>query len=188
MNEYEFTEEDWHSRHVPVWQRFLEHLSKDPIDYCEIGSFEGRSAIWMLENILTHDRSLATLIDSFEKNGKQDFELEQRFAKNILPWMSKVQVKRSDSFSALTNLYASGQSFDVVYVDGSHKARNVLEDVVLSWRMLRPGGIMICDDLIWMGSDILHERPEMALKAFLEIYGPELVILDKGVQLIVRKI
>ncbi len=33
----------------------------------------------------------------------------------------------------------------VIYVDGSHKARDVIADAVLAWALLRPGGILIFD-------------------------------------------
>ena len=33
----------------------------------------------------------------------------------------------------------------VVYIDGSHAARDVIADAVLAWALLRPGGILIFD-------------------------------------------
>ncbi len=42
-----------------------------------------------------------------------------------------------------------GQVFDVVYVDASHMAGDVLSDAVLAWKLLAPGGIMIFDDYAW---------------------------------------
>jgi hypothetical protein len=33
--------------------------------------------------------------------------------------------------------------------DGSHRARDVLEDAVLSWPLLKVGGIMLFDDYLW---------------------------------------
>lgn len=178
---YEFTN-TWFTRHIPNWQRFLGHLKDKPLDYLEIGSYEGQSAIWMLENILTNKVCLTTLIDVFEEP-----TLEDRFAKNIWPFMSRVTVKKSFSFQALSSLVTKGLTYDVIYVDGSHKAKHALEDLVISWNLLKTGGILIADDLIWNGSTNPYEKPEMGIEAFLKIYGPELQILHKEVQLFVRK-
>ena len=35
-------------------------------------------------------------------------------------------------------------------MDGSHHARDVLQDAVLAWGLLRPGGYMIFDDYEWV--------------------------------------
>ena len=52
---------DWFSQHVPYWNRLLEPLKGQPdLRFLEIGSFEGRSACWLLRNILTHETSMLT--------------------------------------------------------------------------------------------------------------------------------
>lgn len=33
----------------------------------------------------------------------------------------------------------------VVYIDGSHAAKDVIADAVLAWALLRPGGVLIFD-------------------------------------------
>lgn len=33
----------------------------------------------------------------------------------------------------------------VVYIDGSHWAKDVLTDAVMAWRLLKEGGVMILD-------------------------------------------
>ena len=44
--EFQFTE-DWFSRHIPAWNRILAALK--PTRILEIGSFEGRSACYLIE-------------------------------------------------------------------------------------------------------------------------------------------
>ena len=39
--------------------------------------------------------------------------------------------------------------FDLIYIDGSHSAKDVLLDSLLAWRLLRPGGAMVWDDYEW---------------------------------------
>jgi hypothetical protein len=65
---YNFSE-DWFTWNLPIWEEILGHLRGKPnIHYLEIGVFEGRSLIWMLENILTHPTSKATCIDVFRQS------------------------------------------------------------------------------------------------------------------------
>src|SRR3954452_7004174 len=64
----QFTE-DWFSGHVPHWERlFFGELGWDPDAprrLVEIGSFEGRSTLWFLENLLRHPDSRIVCIDTF---------------------------------------------------------------------------------------------------------------------------
>src|SRR5262245_36678052 len=53
---------------IPAWTKLLnEFKGKPDISYLEIGAFEGRSALWVLENILTHPTSTLTIIDFFPR-------------------------------------------------------------------------------------------------------------------------
>lgn len=60
---------DWFSQHIPVWTDVLRDLRGKPhLHFLEIGSYEGRSACWLLENILTHPGSRLTCIDIFNQD------------------------------------------------------------------------------------------------------------------------
>ena len=37
-------------------------------------------------------------------------------------------------------------NFDLIYIDASHYAPDVLSDAVLAFKLLKPGGILIFDD------------------------------------------
>jgi cephalosporin hydroxylase len=50
MTDYEFTQ-DWFSWGPPVWSQLIEHLPERR-SFLEIGSFEGRSAVWIVENMM----------------------------------------------------------------------------------------------------------------------------------------
>ena len=41
----------------------------------------------------------------------------------------------------------------IVYIDGSHALMPALADVVLGWRLLRPGGAAMFDDYGWAPRD-----------------------------------
>lgn len=51
---YAFTS-DYVSEHIPRWRDLFEEYRGQPdVRMLEIGSYEGRSAVWFLENVLTH--------------------------------------------------------------------------------------------------------------------------------------
>lgn len=48
---YSFTD-DWFSIHIPIWAKALAPFAGKPnLKYLEVGVFEGRAAMWMLEEI-----------------------------------------------------------------------------------------------------------------------------------------
>ena len=67
--------------------------------------------------------------------------------------------------------------YDLIYIDGNHSAATVLEDMVLSFRLLRTGGVMICDDYTggW-GKNHLH-FPKLAIDSFVNCYWDQLDFL-----------
>ena len=68
--------------------------------------------------------------------------------------------------------------FDLIYIDGSHHAPDVLADAVLSFPLLKIGGVMIFDDYLWhlRGQDQL-QCPKPAIDAFINIYFGKLSII-----------
>jgi hypothetical protein len=69
---------DWFSGRIPLWEHLMEpYVGKPGLNYLEIGVFEGRSLIWMLENVLTAPTARATAIDIFPD------DLEEQFRENI---------------------------------------------------------------------------------------------------------
>ena len=70
--------------------------------------------------------------------------------------------------------------FDLIYIDGDHSSEGVLLDGLLSWELLRPGGLLIFDDYDSFGVPI-------AVDAFVKMRAGELRVLWTSVQYIVRK-
>lgn len=47
--------QDWTSVNTDKWYSLLQkYKDKDNVNFMEIGCFQGRSTVWLLENILTH--------------------------------------------------------------------------------------------------------------------------------------
>ncbi|HYC62402.1 MAG TPA: class I SAM-dependent methyltransferase [Thermoanaerobaculia bacterium] len=189
---YRFTF-DWVSPHAAAWESDLAHLKGKPnVRGLEIGCFEGQSACWWLENILTHPTSGLTCVDPFAI--PMDSTLLRYFERYF-----DHNVAASGAGERVTKLVGSSQvvlrtlppaHFDFVYVDGSHRVGDVLQDAVLAWTVLRPGGTAMFDDydLVDDVAEGLSARaPGRALDAFVTILGKSATVVRSDWQLILRK-
>jgi predicted O-methyltransferase YrrM len=189
----------WHLKHVPVWRTALAGLvGRQGAAVLEIGSFEGLASAFLLHEILTHETARLVCVDTFQGSSEHlETEVEQlidRHRANLRATgaLEKVTVLVGDSKRVLHGL-ALG-SFDVVYVDGSHHAADVLQDGVLAWGLLKPGGLLIFDDYEWppppdpdglVRDHLTHPKP--AVDAFLRVMAKELDVVHHDYQVMVRK-
>lgn len=173
---------DWFSYNIPFWEEILSQFREKPyIHYLEIGVFEGMSAIWMLENILTHSTAELTCIDVFPG------DLKERFFANLKTsgFADKVTTITGPSQIVLRNVPFN--SFDIIYIDGSHYADDVLADVVLCWPLLKDNGLLILDDYLWFPELPIEMRPQIAIDAFITTYRNYIEVIHRGYQLILKK-
>jgi len=177
---YSFTQ-DYVSDIVPTWKKLLRSYKDAPdVRYLEIGVDEGRSLLWMLENILTHPSSKATAIDSW---------INERFRSNLLlsGLQKKIHHVNKLSQNALREL--PPKHFDIVYIDGAHRADCVLTDAILAWGTLKDGGIMMFDDYHLDASAFPEAiRPALGIRSFVETHINTLEILSFARQVAVRKL
>lgn len=181
---------DWFSHHIENWETWLASLKGRPfLTFLEIGCFEGMATIWLIENILTDDTSNITVVDPFTGSMEHQLidnsNLFDRFMENI-GWHNRVSVQKGTSFDFLSQ---NKDSYDFVYIDGSHIAKDVLLDGILSWKLLRQGGILIFDDYQW--NHYPNEpklNPKIAIDSFLEIHDGEYILIEKKQQVCLRKL
>jgi hypothetical protein len=131
-----------------------EFLHARPLRLLEIGSYEGGSSTFYIRYMLTHPESTLTCIDPWSsdlRNGLNSSLVFDTFTRNIaLTGRSdRVRVMRKDSMLALASLVVQGETFDFIYVDGSHMLPDVIADISLSWKLLAVGGVMALDDVPW---------------------------------------
>jgi len=191
--------QDWFDRCIPVWKKYLsEFYGKPNLKFLEIGSYEGRSSCWLLDNVLTAEGSTIDCCDLFEGCGAQGVWSEELYSRynmtavlsnflhNVKDYGGKVQLHVGISQKLLRGM-GDEAKFDFVYVDGSHIASDVLEDIVLSFRLLKPGGIMVLDDYTWefFGNPLRH--PRLGIDAFMSVYEGQFEVLYKDQQVILRK-
>lgn len=150
-----------------------------PIRILEIGSYEGGSTIWFQRFLLTNADSRLLSIDSWaderdaraysptgDLGAQPSAQIKGRFVRNVKAVANahKVTAVQADSAVALATLLAASRDqpgFDFVYVDGSHRASQILIDVSLSWRLLNDqGGLMLLDDYKFAHHTSNHEDPD----------------------------
>lgn len=165
---------DWFSMHIPYLERLF--AENDIRHVLEIGSWEGRSSVWFLEQLRAKEQCSLTCVDTWaggeEHAGADMEEVYARFLHNTRLSGGNVGKLRMRSVCALSRLVIMHRAFDLIYVDGSHQAPDVLTDLVLSVELLRPGGFLICDDYAWDSPDRNPLRePKIAIDCFDLIFS-----------------
>lgn len=189
---YNFTS-DWFSRKSPAWALALEEFTGKPdIQYLEVGVYEGRAVAWALENILTHPTSHVTGIDIFIgelAQGRFDFVPEslELYESNAIAAGGEGRLTTYADFSQNILRKLPLNYYDIIYIDGGHSGKSVIEDAILAFRLLKVGGVMIFDDYRWFLTAPRLERPGYAIQVFEEFYGDQFELLHKQDQYILRK-
>ncbi|MGB8366459.1 MAG: class I SAM-dependent methyltransferase [Rhizomicrobium sp.] len=183
---YQFTT-DWFSGFIKNFERNLAQFKGTPAKFIEIGTYEGRSTVWLLDNILTHPQAQLHSIDPYPKplffsNAKQAGVLDEAtgMARGLTFYASK-------SVEVLRQLPMN--TFDFVYVDGDHSTSAALQDAVLSFALLKEGGILAFDDYLW--NDWKNDKygtTKLGIDAFMTVFRNELEVLGRGYQVWVRKV
>lgn len=185
---------DWFTKFAPAWEEWLkEYKGKADLQFLEVGCFEGRATLWLLENILTGVNPSMSVIDDFiggsEYTGEQSKDVEKNFRENLKGWEPILNVYKGKSGDVLrTADFQEGGKFDFIYIDASHYAPEVLEDTILCWGILKKGGILVWDDYKWQRHDNPLMTPKLAIDSFYKIYSNQIELISKGYQVAVRKI
>jgi hypothetical protein len=182
---------DWAASHFFKWAELLHPFQKKALRILEIGSWEGRSALFFLNYLpLSRIVCIDTFGGSVEHHRDRYFaelspKTEGQFDRNLVELMDRVEKIKGTSASVLPKLGVAGRRFDLAYIDGSHMAADVYSDAALTWPMLQPGGIVIFDDYEWMAKD--QEPPKLGIDAFLATLGSHYRELFRGWQLVIGK-
>ncbi|MFA6014054.1 MAG: class I SAM-dependent methyltransferase [Gallionellaceae bacterium] len=186
MAEYTFTA-NWTDPHRATWEAIINKWQ--PIKILEIGAFEGRTTCFLIEQISKYGVAEICCVDTWE-GGEEHFDVdmqsvEQRFIHNtqlaIERSEKQVSLKTFKGFSTeqLPKLLVDSykESFDLVYVDGSHQAPDVLFDCLMAYHLCKKGGVIICDDYVWRIGDVLHE-PKIAIDSFVNIFRNKVSLIN----------
>jgi hypothetical protein len=181
QKDYAFTGDDWFSQDVAHWEVALRPFKGRPnLQYLEVGLYEGRSALWALENVLTDPTSHLTGIDPFLGDYKD------RWYANVEKSGQQARITTLVGYSQVELRKLPLDTFDIIYVDGSHSADDVLEDAVLSFRLLKKGSLLIFDDYQWH-NPVVEDTPKPAIDAFYSVFGKHFEVLHNGYQVVLKK-
>ena len=197
MDAYSFPGPDWFSHNVASWREIFRG-AEAPRAILEIGAYEGRSTVWMAENLLAPGGELV-VVDHWRGSVTHDAaempHVEARFDANLERLRRRVPAARvtkvkAESTAALARLLAEGRagSFDFVYVDGSHEAPDVLTDATLAYPLLRAGGLIAFDDYGWRRFADVNDNPKAAVDAFANVFWKKLALVSGGYQAFFRKL
>lgn len=177
-NNYQFTK-DWFSLNIPIWQQFLKEFANLPnIQGLEIGSFQGMSACWLLDHILTHPTAKLTCID---------LGFQPEFDLNLARTNAAEKVIKSQGFSEEILPTLVPDTYNFIYVDGCHLTSAVMQDAFLSWPLLKAKGLMIFDDYEYRDPENPDQDTKKGIEQFLATIPNQFEIVHKAYQLILKK-
>lgn len=120
-------------------------------DILEIGTFTGYSSICMayglpedghIDTLEINDELEDLIMEGFERAGVKD----------------KVTLRIGDARETLKALASEGRQYDFVYIDANK--REYCEYYELVMEMLRPGGCILADDVLWDGKPYQDPVPQ----------------------------
>jgi predicted O-methyltransferase YrrM len=164
------------------------------IKILHLGAYDGYGTKWMLERVNgectdvdvwrqpdeTIDSSISVM---YYKEFYNDSNVEDVYNYHVsgLP-TTKFKGTTKDFF------IQNKDTFDFIYIDASHKKSDVALDLEESWKILKPGGIIGCDDLMWHRDDDPELIPFYAIREFEEKHSKEITVLIDNYQFWFQKI
>jgi hypothetical protein len=162
----------------------------------EIGTFAGTSIIGML-NYLEDAKGFT--IDKWEDYDENDIYylknisklyIEDIFYENVSKsnMTDRIKSVKGDSSECLIQLIKNNDLFDFIYVDRSHKCIDAYTDCMLSWKLLKEGGVMGIDDYLYVFDNCKElDIPYYGVNHFLEKIEGRYKVLNKGYRLFIVK-
>lgn len=187
---YEFTNNWFRSTSRDVWRRALDQYR--PSSILEIGSYEGASACYLIEELGSKRDLNIKCIDTWQGGIEHDSEsmedVYRRFMNNTNKAIENAShtitltTHKQRSDFALSKLITLGynDTFDMIYVDGSHEPQDVIVDCVLAFRLLKKGGLMIMDDYYYLHKEHRIDcSPKFAIDSFVNLYFDRLTVVHQ---------
>ncbi len=176
--------QDWFSVHQEHWLRHFGYLAGSAGQrFLEIGSFEGRSACWLLSTLLTGPECLLICVDPFDAHPEQ----ERNFDHNVRACQGEHGTLKLRGRSQYVLPLLEPESFDFIYVDGSHAPLDVFVDAAAAWRLTRPGGVLVFDDYSVSAAGREPGSCGAAVDSFLATVAGSYNVIFSDWQLAVRK-
>jgi predicted O-methyltransferase YrrM len=126
----------------------------------ETGCGSGLSALFILEAILQNGAAPRSHIIMDPEQDSFFQGMGKHLIKDAGVW-EHVDFRLERSQIVMPQLWADGRTFDAVFIDGDHKFDGVFCDAYYAHRLLKPGGILVIDDVwmdaVWLACHFLEE-------------------------------
>lgn len=177
---YQFTQDNF-SHQIPSWTKSLHPVAhQEQIKALEIGSGQGLTACWLLDNILSQASSQLTCLDRrFSSEYRTNINHSQ-VANN------KVQQLEGQISTSLKSLDAQAYHIAVIQ-DPLKQAKLMEQNTRLCWPLLTSEAIVIFPSYGWKHPKDPAKSPKVGIDQFLASVEGQFEILHKGYQLIIRR-
>jgi tetratricopeptide (TPR) repeat protein len=179
---YQFTQ-DYFTFKIPVWQEQLASVVNTKIHVLEIGSFQGMTACWLLDNVLLDPRAKLTCLD---------LQYAEQFDVNIAKTKSasKVTKLEGDIHQLIESLPLN--AFELINLQDRRKQPALLQKTAqLAWNRLKLQGLMIFNDYGWVNPANPEINPTIGIKAFIDSINGKFKVIyrsDRVYQFLIQKI
>ena len=179
---------DWSVGNFKIWLDTINRVELPKnCRILEIGSFEGKSTNFWLRTL---GESKIMCVDTWlgsDEHATLDMSaVEQRFNENT-DWAGNRLQKFRMTSSQFLFRHDPLDLFDLIYIDGSHDAKDVIQDAIMAFELLNNGGVMIFDDFLWQGYKNPIQNPTSAINYFIRLKKTELAVLRFGRQVHIKK-
>jgi predicted O-methyltransferase YrrM len=187
---------NWHEQEgiVTNFVKLLkEHKGLPNLNYLQIGVYTGDASLWLMRNILSDETSRLTDVDIWDLVHPDDcplfdqdwVDVETFYNRQVFPY--KHRINKHKSFSKNWLLANRSEQYDFIYIDGDHTPKAFMTDALLSWDLLKVGGIMAIDDYEWTHPMGEHLNPRPAIDSFIEMHKDTSEVLIKNWQVWLKK-
>jgi predicted O-methyltransferase YrrM len=122
----------------------------------EVGCFTGYSSICMATALPEQGR-LVTLDIS-----KEYTDIARKYWERA-GLTSKIDLKLAPALESLETLIGKGEQFDLMFIDADKE--NMVNYYEAGLKLLRPGGLLVADNVLWGGSVVDSSNQETSTKA-----------------------
>jgi predicted O-methyltransferase YrrM len=173
MSKYDFLV-DWFSYNKVYLDNFMKDNKNNIEHVLEIGSWEGMSAVYFLENL---NLKSITLIDpcpensykmwikseQFETIKHNDLNQYNRLIRNLSATgqFDKCLIYRNTSFAILPQL--KQKSYDFIFIDGVHLPEYVEFETKYAYKLLKDNGYILFDDY-FISDELKNKIDELIVK------------------------
>ena len=186
--------QDWFTLNIPHLTNLIKLLPEKK-SILEIGCFEGKSTCWFLENVLDADGTIVCIDPFTGSEEHKDLNLSDLYktfnanVSEIAKITQDVKIYAEISYTALARLIIQKEKFDLIYIDGSHHAADVMTDACMAWGLLKSKGIMVFDDYNWNMPNLTYrETPKAAVDRFEQLFDDQFQIVHNDYQVALQKL